>query len=376
VKILYIITRAERGGAQVHLLDLLKNLPSYCQPVVATGEEGFMCDEARRLGIPVHVIKGLVQPLSPLNDLVALSRLVTLICKEQPDLVNAHTSKAGLLGRLASRLTSTPAVFTAHTWSFADGVPAFQRWIATPLERFAAALGGKIITVSQANRATAVRHRVSSGENLVCIWNGIPDVAFRARPGSRRPITLITVARLVPQKDHILLLESLAGLRTPWRLLVVGDGPNRGQVQAMAGCLGLSGNVQFLGDRSDVAQLLSQSDIFVLPSKWEGLPISILEAMRAGLPVIASDVGGVAECVEDGVTGFLVPPHDETRLRGALARLIQSPELMHRMGEAGRNRFEKNFRIDAMVKRTLAVYRDAVREARPLTVGERAEVQP
>jgi glycosyltransferase involved in cell wall biosynthesis len=356
MKILYLITRADCGGAQVALLNLIMNLPAGIEPIVAAGEEGFLQQECARKGIPYRLIPGLVAPISPAKDALALMRLVALIRREKPCVVHAHTSKAGVLGRVAARLTRTPVIFTAHTWSFDEGVPHLRKRIAVPIERITAALGGKIITVADSNTQEALRHSITTGRNLIRIWNGVPDSRLRASPASRDRVTLITVARMVPQKDHALLLRSLVGVRGNWCLQMVGDGPLRGELQLLAEQLQLGERLQFLGERKDVAELLSQADVFVLASKWEGLPVSILEAMRAGLPVVATDVGGVREAVQEDVTGLLSKAHDEQGLRDRIQSLMTLPSLMVQMGRAGRRRYEEHFRIETMVDKTVELY--------------------
>jgi glycosyltransferase involved in cell wall biosynthesis len=360
VKILYVITRAERGGAQVHLLDLLANLPPEIKPVIATGEDGFLCEEATSLGVPVRRIPHLTQPISPLNDLLALGEIIDTIRQESPDLVHAHTSKAGLLARLAARRTRIPAVFTAHTWSFADGISAGQRWLAMPIERFAASLGGKIISVSQANKDMALRRAIAPPDAVVRIWNGVPDVPLRADPGSGNPLTLVMIARCVPQKDHLLLIEALSRLQGDWRLRLVGDGPLRVGVEEAISKAGLGDRVQCLGDRSDVASLLAAADLFVLATRWEGLPLCILEAMRAGLPVVATDVGGVREAVTDGVTGYLTRSGDVQQMRSRVRELLGSRALLQSMGAAARARYERDFNVHNMARATWALYREVM----------------
>lgn len=370
VKILYVITRAERGGAQVHLLDLLTHLPPEVKPVIATGENGFLCDAAASLGVPVRRIPHLTQPISPLNDLRALSEIIAAIREESPDLVHAHTSKAGLLARLAARRTGTPAVFTAHTWSFADGIPAKRQWLAIPLERLAASLGGKIISVSQANKEMAVRRAIAHPDSLVRIWNGVPDVPLRASPGAGNPPTMIMIARFVPQKDHLLLIEAVSRLEGDWRLLLVGDGPLRPKIEDAIARSGLEQRVECLGDRSDIDNLLAGADLAVLATRWEGLPLCILEAMRAGLPVVANDVGGVAEAVTDGVTGYLTRVGDVEQMRNRIGQLLASKQLLRSMGAAARARYERDFEVGAMAKATWDLYRDVMDVA---DVGELAE---
>jgi glycosyltransferase involved in cell wall biosynthesis len=375
MKILYVITRAERGGAQVHLVDMLANLPPEFKPIVATGERGYLCEECAKLGVPVRYVPGLTQPVHPLKDLRALVALIGLIRREKPDVVHAHTSKAGLVARFAARITGAPAVFTAHTWSFAEGISAVQRGFAIPLERLAAGLGGKIITVSEANKEMALRRSVATTRSLVRIWNGIPDVQYRAKPGTREFTTLITVARFAPQKDHRLLLHALADVGGNWRLILAGAGPRRREVEVSAKRLGLIDRIDFVGDRSDIPQILSEADIFILPSKWEGLPLSILEAMRAGLPVIATDVGGVAETVTDGVTGYLTARDDVSDMRERIQTVMGNVELMRRLGRAGRRRYEKDFRLETMVEKTLAIYREVCGSEVAPTVASEVSVQ-
>lgn len=360
MKVLYVITRAERGGAQVHLLDLVANLPSGIEPVIATGEDGFLCDRARSLGVRVRIIPHLMQPISLLSDLRALGEIVDTIRAESPDLVHAHTSKAGLLARLAARHTRTPAVFTAHTWSFADGVSHNRRWFAIPLERLAASLGGKIISVSQANKDMAMRRNVGRPESLIRIWNGVPDVPLRASAGAGNPLTLIMIARFAMQKDHLLLIEALRRIGGDWRLLLVGEGPLQGAVEAEIRRAGLQERIECLGDRSDVAELLASADLFVLATRWEGLPLSILEAMRAGLPVVATDVGGVAEAVTEGVTGYLTRPGDVEHLSQRIGEMLGSRELLRLMGAAARARYERDFDVRTMASATWALYREVM----------------
>ena len=331
--------------------------------MIATGEDGFLCDRARSLGVPVRIIPHLMQPISLLSDLRGLGEIVDTIRAESPDLVHAHTSKAGLLARLAARHTRTPVVFTAHTWSFADGISHKRRWFAIPLERLAASLGGKIISVSQANKDIAMRRNVGRPESVVRIWNGVPDVPLRASPGAGNPLTLIMTARFAMQKDHMLL--GIEALRQVWMATGVCC------LSAMARCrarggggeirrAGLRERIECLGDRSDVAELLASADLFVLATRWEGLPLSILEAMRAGLPVVATDVGGVAEAVTEGVTGYLTRPGDAAHLSQRIGEMVRSRELLRLMGAAARARYERDFDVRTMAGATWALYREVM----------------
>ncbi len=356
MRILYVITRSELGGAQAVVLTYLQALETYANVALATGEEGFLADEARALGVPVSVLPDLVAPIAPQLDCQALHALYKLIREYQPDLVHAHSSKAGLLARLAARMAGVPSVFTAHGFAFTRNARLLRKAIAIPSEWLGARLGDSLIAVSEYDGALGARYRILAKNQINVVYNGLTDVSFLARPAEGAPVNIVMVARFAPPKDHLSVLRALAGMHSDFRLWFVGEGPTIPQVREEAVRLELGDRVVFLGARNDVPELLSKAHIFVLASDYEGLPISILEAMRAGLPVLASDVGGVPECVRDGSTGFLVPRSDVNSLRESLRRLIASPILREGMGQAGRKLFQKQFTAARMIRETLSIY--------------------
>ncbi len=360
VRLLYLITRAEHGGGQVHLLDLLRGFRDRYDLALGIGEEGYLAGAARDLGLPVFVLPHLVHPIRPLEDARAVRDVYALIRRLRPALVHAHTSKAGLIGRVAARAAGVPAVFTAHTWAFAEGISRQRQAVGVAGEWLASGISERIINVSEANRRLALRYHVAPASKLVVVHNGVPDVPDRAQPGGTDEPRIVMVARFSTQKDHALLLHALSDIDRPFHLLLVGDGPLRGAVEREARRLGLTERVEFLGARDDIAAILATASIFVLASRWEGFPLSILEAMRAGLPVVASSVGGVEEAVDDGVTGWLVPVSDRAALRRRLVPLIEQPEPRIRMGEAGRQRYAREFTLEQMLFRTGAVYAEAL----------------
>jgi glycosyltransferase involved in cell wall biosynthesis len=277
-----------------------------------------------------------------------------------------HSSKAGILGRLAGRSLKIPAVFTAHGWAFTPGVPPLKAAFYRRIERVVGPLARKIICVSEFDRRLALDARIIAADRVVTVHNGMPDIAptLRADPG-RSPARMVMVARYGPQKDHPTLLRALAGLQElEWELDLIGDGPLMGETESMAASLGLSGRVHFLGQRMDVAEIVARSQVSLLVTNWEGFPLSILEAMRAGLPVIASAVGGIEESVRDGETGYLVPRGDVEVLRDRIRRLLTDPSLRLRQGATGRTYFERHFTLDHFVAQTLDVYRHVLDEER------------
>lgn len=364
LKIAYIVTRSDLiGGAQVHVRDLAVSLlGDGHEAVVLTGRNGPYVDALRTAGVEVVTLQHLRASINPVRDVQALAEIRSALKRLRPDLVSTHSSKAGILGRAAGRTLGLPVVFTAHGWAFTPGIPrreaAVYRWI----ERLAAPLATRVITVSEFDRQLALAHRVVPPEKIVTVHNGMPDIdpALRADPG-RSPVRLAMIARFEAQKDHPTLFRALAGLREkPWRLDLIGDGSLMPDAQALARHLGLADRVRFWGQRLDVAERLADAQVAVLITNWEGFPRSILEAMRAGLPVVSSAVGGIAESVKDGENGFIVEPGDAEGLRQRLTQLLADPDLRRGMGQRGRERYERHFTLADTVEKTLAVYRDVV----------------
>jgi glycosyltransferase involved in cell wall biosynthesis len=298
----------------------------------------------------------------PHRDVAALVELWCALRRLKPDLVCAHTAKAGSLARAAARLHHIPSVFTPHGWSIFDRtslrtIPHFC-WA----ERLAGRLGTRVINVCEHERVLAQQFGICSANALEVVHNGIAEIEFaRLRPIDAQPPVIVMVARFAWQKDHGTLLRALSGLLCmEWRLLLVGTGELKAHVDAQVGALGLCDRVTILPPESDVNHLLLKAQIFVLSTNFEALPISILEAMRAALPVVATDVGGVAESVRHEETGLLVCRGDVAGLRDALARLIAGPALRVAMGTAGRRLWAAQFTASAMAARTVEVYKRAL----------------
>ena len=207
----------------------------------------------------------------------------------------------------------------------------------------------------------ARRWSVGRADQVVTVENGIPDLSLPhlslqrvARPDG--PVRVVMTARFAAQKDQQLLIRA-AALVPGLEVWLVGDGPLLAEAQALTQSLGVADRVKFLGSRSDVPEVLAQADVFALTSNYEGFPISTLEAMRAGLPVIVSDVGGAGEAVMPGVTGFIVPRGDLPELVRALQVMVNNPERREAMGEASRGRFLSHYHLEGMLERTFDVYR-------------------
>lgn len=358
MKYLFIITRADTiGGAQVHVRDICNALGSLGNEVlVVTGAPGVYTDDLALHRIPFHVCPSLCQKINPINDWKALRCLGKIIHQFQPDLISTHSSKAGILGRVVARIHKTPCLFTAHGWSFTDGVPQPTRRLYELIERSAAPLAAQIICVSDYDRHLAIRLGINPNR-LKTIHNGMPNITLpvAADMGTDDEVKIVMIARFGQQKDHATLIKAFQGVSGA-RLIFVGDGPSLGEMKSLAEDLGLSQKVDFLGFRKDIPQILAQAQVFALISHWEGFPRTIIEAMRAGLPVVASDVGGAAEAIVEGISGFAVPRSDVETLRDRLCRLVTNAQLRAQMGQAARQLYEEAYTFDRMFAETYQTY--------------------
>ncbi|MFA6506551.1 MAG: glycosyltransferase family 4 protein [Treponemataceae bacterium] len=363
--ILFIITRGDSiGGGQIHVRDLsIAAISRGLRVGVAVGSAGPLTEALEKAGVSVFLLDKLVREISPKKDIAAVKELREVIRAFKPDLVSCHTAKAGMVGRMAASGEKVPSVFTAHGWQFADGIGFSQKMAVLAVEYFCARLCGRIITVSEYDYRLARRYHVAGSNKLRLVHNGMPDrpAPIRVIRGSKSAIKLIMTARFQEQKDHETLFRALAELKDlDWSIDLVGDGPLFEQFKEMARELGIEDRVAFLGQRLDVPDLLDTADIFVLSTRWEGFPRSILEAMRASLPVVTSDVGGCKESVSEGETGYLVSAGDIAALRDRLRALMINEEARLRLGNAGRARFDRFFTFDAMYEATQAVWRECL----------------
>lgn len=362
MKIAFILTRMDEiGGAQIHVRDLCLYLSSLGhEPVVITGLTGRINDHLEHLGIKTIEIPDLYRSIHLVRDWRALEQIQAALSEIKPDLISTHSSKAGILGRLAAARLKVPTIFTAHGWSFTDGVPPLSAFFYRTIERLMGRFSKHIITVSQYDRNIALRAGVASPDGITAIHNGMAERPLAPRhfqSGHKASLCrMIMVARFSEQKDHATLLYALSDLvDLDWELTLAGGGDNTKAIDLVRE-LKLENRVMFLSERTDIAELLEEHDLFCLITNWEGFPRSILEAMRAGLPVLATDVGGVREAVDPKFTGFLVKRGDVAGVGEALKILITKPALRLQYGAAGRKRFEENFTFLRMATQTTAVY--------------------
>jgi glycosyltransferase involved in cell wall biosynthesis len=362
-RILLLVTLSGVGGAQSYVAALVPALAERFDVVVAAHGDGPLSDAVRRAGGRYVALRHVRRALGP-RDALGLFELVALLRRERPAVLHANSSKAGILGRVAAVLTRVPVrVFTAHGWAFGARTGASAtlfRWA----DRLARPLTTAVVCVSESERSAGLAARTCDPAWTWVIHNGVAldGVAPAALDGA--PPVIVSVGRLAAPKDPLTLIAALARLPAgTFRAVLVGGGPQHETVAAAVRRAGLDDAVALVGHRDDVAARLAAADLFVLASRSEGLPISILEAMAAGLPVVASAVGGVAEAVVDGETGLLAPAGDAQALAGAIERVLADRQLRRAMGSAGRARAASHFALGRFGAEHLAVYERALAAA-------------
>jgi glycosyltransferase involved in cell wall biosynthesis len=346
-RIAHVITESEPfGGAQRNTLLTLKGLvrDGY-EPELICGPEGRLISEAEAIGVKVHVVPDLVREVEPLKDIRAFFRLYRLFRSQDYCIVHTHSTKAGLLGRLAAWLAGVPLIIhTVHGVPFElDGNLRSRFYFA--LERWIGYLSESLICVGDVLRQEVARWKIVPDRKLVTIYSGIDfssyvprraPIEMRRLLGLKKAWPIVgSVGRLSEQKAQHYLIQAVALLKEKYpeiKLLLVGEGELRPLLEKQIQDLGLSSNVFLLGERDDIADLLNIFDVYAMSSRWEGIGRSLTEAMYWGLPVVATCVNGVKELIIDEETGLLVPPHNPSALATAVDRLASDRKVAKRLG--------------------------------------------
>lgn len=361
-RVVQVITRWVPGGARAVVRRLLDALPAAeFEQVLVTGAEGD--DEPGAVRIP-H----LVREVSPRRDARAALALARLFLRLRPRVVHAHTYKAGVLACGAARVAGVPAVvFTPHGHIFEPGarIPGVPepgrrlgalRWVT----RAAQSCAHRVTALSEADLRDQLRLGLSPPSKYVVIPNGIDVDRFHAPPrGDGAGPVVGAVGRFTSEKGHEVLVEAFSRVRRRLpgaRLILVGSGELESELRGRVARLGLDGSVTFAGAR-DASEMLPGFDVFVQPSNYESQGLAILEAMAAGRPVVATDVGGVRGVVRDGETGILVPRGDAPAMAEAIVRLAESPGLGRRLADRARAWVRERFAAGRMVDAYAALYR-------------------
>ena len=360
-----MITRSDAiGGAHIHVRDMaLELIRNGYDVFVIIGGDGIFAKILKNAGIRVVCLNHLVRQINPFYDLCAFFEIRKALKTLKPDLLSVHSAKAGVLGRIASFRMGFPVIFTAHGWSFTEGIPLLKQKIFLRIEKLLAPLSIRIICVSEYDRNLALKNNLINDNRVLTIHNGMPDLQDpknMANPVVVQP-SFLMVARFDEQKDQELLLDAISKV-DGCRLTLIGDGNKLQHAKDVAVALRINDRVEFMGRVIATEEIFARHQAYILISKWEGLPRSIIEAMRAGMPVIASDVGGCSEEIKDGINGFLVPRGDLDALVSRLSLLTSDPDLRLRMGNESRHCYENNFTFEKMYRENVRVYKEIIME--------------
>lgn len=346
IKVILAITKGNWGGAQKYVFDLATQLPqSQYEVVVICGLGKLLPEKLSQQGIRVIQLSGLDRDVGWASDLKTFFSLVKLFNREQPQLVHLNSSKIGGLGAVAGHLVGIPKIiYTAHGWAFNEDRPWLSKLIIKLASWLTVILSQQTITVSEFDRQKLCSWP-GMNKKLITIHNGIGTIDFWPREQAREKLGLNqdelvigTIAELHKNKG----LDYL-----PTGTVVIGGGEERSKLEK---------KLKLLGHIPDAAKLLKAFDVFVLPSIKEGLPYVLLEAGLAGLPTIATRVGGIPEIIDDGVNGLLVEPKDIVALNQAIKQLLANPDLAKRFGQELQQKVIEKFSTAEMVKQTVAVY--------------------
>lgn len=379
IRVLHIITRMIIGGAQEHALLLvigLDAMPEYevsLMSGVDKGREGELLSEAREK-THLLVVPEMGRNINPFSDLVAFWKIYRLIRKGRYHIVNTHSSKAGVLGRIAAWLAGTPIiVHTLHSLVFHD----YQPWLINKawrtIKKICAPITDYFISVSDIIVQKAVKAGVDKPEKFCTVYTGMEldwflkadfdGNAVRREFGIPEDAPVVgKIARLFPLKGHDQLMDAAPEIvkRIPnVRFFLIGDGMLYEHLQQRARKYGILDNFVFAGliDRERIPEMLSAMDIVVHTSLREGLPRVLPQALAMGIPCISFDIDGAPEVVINDKTGYLVEAYDEKRLTEAISHLLENPDLRKQMGENGRRHVDPTFRTETMVEETAKVYK-------------------
>ena len=390
-KVLHIITRMDMGGSAQNTLDtcLHMNGRRYRSTLLygPSLESGMTAAErntvdrrltrAKESGTRLVPVNDLVRAVRPVKDFLAFISILGWVHKIKPAIVHTHTSKAGLIGRLAAKLCRVPhLVHTPHGHVFYGHFGPVQSRIFLWIERLAAKITDKTIALTNREKQDYIAYRVVPGAKLATIHSGV-DIRPYVTPGAGKSAlkkrfgidpahTVVgTVGWLLPIKGPEVLLKSLGHIdarRKDVTLVYVGKGALEASLKSTSRQLGIEDRVKFLGWRDDIPFILQMFDIFALASLNEGMGRVLVEAMAAGLPVVASDTGGIPDLVSHNVNGLLFAPGNDVALADCLARLLENPREALEMGRLGRERC-RAYSLEAMVDKIHALYAELLQPA-------------
>jgi len=371
-KVLFLITKSNWGGAQRYVYDLAVGLPKdEFEVAVTAGGDGTLLEKLQSADIRTIPIPSLQRDVSIIKDIRSLFDLFAIVRAEKPNVLHINSSKAGFFGTLVGRLAGVPSIiFTSHGWGFNEERPLWQRLVIKFGHWLTVLLSHHIIAVSQelkrqmnwpfVNKKITVIHNGRGIKNLLSREES-RDNLIKKEPRLapyQDDFWSLTIGELHPVKRHnavIEVMKELVDKEPNTRHLIIGSGEEEQELKVLIAKENLSEHIFLLGSVDEASQYLKAADVFVLASRSEGMPYVLIEALLAGVPIVATRVGGIPEVVEDGVSGLLTPPLDNKALFKAIFELRTNPELRTKLSEGARVR-SQNFTFEKTLRETIALY--------------------
>lgn len=374
--ILYLITQSELGGAQTYVFDLAKNLKKEFNIIIGFGEQGKKGELAQWLkkeNLTFYTIPNLKRSISPLRDIKALFEIRKLIKKTKPDIIHLNSSKISILGSLAPILLKSTIdnrkskiVYTAHGWVFNEPISSFKKIFYKYAEKITALFKDKIICVSEFDRQIAIQEKICSEKKLITVHNGIQKVNFLNREPAETELniphsdlTIGSIGNFYKTKGFEYLVEAIKILTEEglnFQTVIIGsNGSEKENIKALIKQCNLQNKFLIVSSETAAKYLLA-FDIYACSSVKEGLSYTMIEAMQAGLPIVATKVGGNSELIDDGQNGLLVEAKNPQALADNIKKLILAPELAEKYGQNAKEKALNEFTLEKMVSETKKVY--------------------
>ena len=386
LKVVHIITRLIVGGAQenvIMIINSLKELDKYDLTLISgpgLGPEGNLYDEIKKRKIKFKLVPELRREISPILDLISLIKLYSHLKKEKFDIVHTHSSKAGILGRIAAKLTNVPLILHCiQGWEFHQYTNKFMTKIYITLEKFISRFTDYLLPVSKQTMIDGLEAGIGSYNKYEIIHNFVELEKYDNNSDSKQAKKELNIAnhtpiigaimRLVPQKnplDIIKIAEKVKTNHSNVKFIIIGDGPLLPDLNNLIQRKKLSNNIILTRIKRNIPELLKAMDIFILTSLWEGLPLVFLQAMASGKPIIAYNVGGTSEAVNNEENGYLVKPGDTDTMVKRINELIKDKTRRIEMGIKGRRKLEQEFNKQKQIQKIIEIYDTLV----PLEIGQ------
>lgn len=360
-RILYIVTKSDLGGIQKYLLEIAKELPSNIIPYFIMATPGYLSEELEKIGVPkeqIFFVRMTNNIFNIFQHIKSNIQTLKLIKQIKPDLIHCNATTGAIVGAICGAITKTPTIYTVHGWPFTNGITLWKRVFYKVLELFICKIYKKIICVSEYDKQIGIKALPMYQDKMVTIHNGISDISeeYKKTEFSKDELKIVMISRFCKQKDPYTLIFAVHELVKEGyniKLDLYGYGQ---ELDKVLNCIKNQNdeNIQYKGEISDVMPILKNYDAYALISNWEGLPIGIIEAMRTGLPILVSDVGGNKECIK--YNGELVKRQDIMDCRKQIKAIWGKKEEIAVLGQNSRKLFEEEFFAKKMVEKTLEEY--------------------